>query len=514
MPNTSYEKIKAKIAEFSLSVSISHILQWDANIIGFPKKAITGRGQQLKYLDGLQDKMLKDKELLELLESVDKKTLNNLDKRNLQLIRDLCEEKRIYPEELNKEIIDQSLKCHTDWVEAKAKNDFKIVQSSLEKMFELTLQKAEIRKNWLAKKYPENAVFKSKDGNYAALVDAYALELNFETIEEIFSSLKKELPGIREKILSKMNEQEKKFAATSDHLKLVPKGLKNEPKSVSIAKFGEAIKEIMLFMGMKEDTFRINTSVHPFCFNGLQDIKITHHFNTNNFLPGLYATIHETGHGLYNQGLPQDLFYQPVGEALGFATHESIAHLHEFCIGQSDYFVSKVHEIISKHFECDIQTIKNISIVLSDSRIRVDADMVNYPMHVMLRYEVERALFSGSLKIKDLPEFWRNKHKEIFSKEISSDSEGCLQDVHFYYGGFGYFPSYCLGLMMASQLYLAYGFDKVTNDDEFRKAEKKLCDNLLSQGSALKFDDLVKKNTGKSLGTESYLKLIKQRYNV
>jgi len=188
--------------------------------------------------------------------------------------------------------------------------------------------------------------------------------------------------------------------------------------------------------------------------------------------------------------------------------------LHEFFVGKSKHFLKRINEIVSDYAEegKEVDITKEAKKINLKNPIRIEADMITYPLHVILRYEIEKQLFDGSLSIDDIPEYWRRKHKEMFGFEIDSDNDGCLQDIHWHIGSFGYFPSYCIGLLFAAQIYYSFGFNEAQSANELKKKFQKLKEKFYKQGSLHELESLVKACTGTPLDASYYYRFINSEY--
>jgi len=240
----------------------------------------------------------------------------------------------------------------------------------------------------------------------------------------------------------------------------------------------------------------------------------------------LMATLHETGHALYEQGLPKTWRHQPVGQSVSTALHESQALLMEMHVCRSKEFLNTLlpflqQTLLGKLTKDPAWQIDNLYHHLTHVQkgfIRIYADEVTYPLHVLLRYELEKALIHGDLLVEDLPNAWNEKMQVLFGLNTQGNfKEGCLQDVHWMAGIFGYFPTYCLGAITAAQIFAATKRampDLLTaiSLGDFTLLRKWLCDHIHSQGSLHTFNELLTKSTGEPLNTKYYFEHLTNRY--
>jgi carboxypeptidase Taq len=216
-------------------------------------------------------------------------------------------------------------------------------------------------------------------------------------------------------------------------------------------------REVAEAFGFDFEAGRIDTTAHPFC-SGIApgDCRLTTRYNERDFTQSLYGVMHETGHGLYEQGLPEKEFGLPTGNAASLGIHESQSRLWENHVGRSLAFWECWHERACHHLPAlrrfsPAQITQAVTRV-APSFIRVEADEVTYDLHILLRFEVERALVERRLEVKDLPAYWDERFQAMFGLKVPDDAHGCLQDIHWSLGSLGYFPTYTLGNLNASQL--------------------------------------------------------------
>lgn len=278
------------------------------------------------------------------------------------------------------------------------------------------------------------------------------------------------------------------------------------------------------FIGSELPHWCKDVSVHPFTGGaGPGDVRITTRYSTKSPFEGIMGTIHETGHALYEQGRNERFLGLPVSEALSMGVHESQSLFWERMIGQTQEFwdamLPKLHSKLPH-----TQTVSGADIFqainrVSASLIRVDADEVTYPMHIMVRFEIERGLFDGSIKVEEVPKVWAQKFQDLLGIEIPDDSQGCLQDIHWPSGAFGYFPSYTLGAMMAAQLFAH--LDSTAMPDirarirkgDFQSIKSWLNENIHAKGSLhTSLDDLLKNVTGEPLNPKYFLLYLQNKY--
>jgi carboxypeptidase Taq len=491
-----YKQLVLKLEERSRLGGVMATMHWDQEVI-MPKGASDNRSKQMAAFAGVLHEKSIDLDFGELID-----TLVNADQSNFTKIEqcNIKEAKREYeletkiPKELIQEIAELSSLGHQIWSKAREENKFLDFAPTLERLIVL-------KKKWAAFAFPELDA-------YDANLDIYERGMRVEYLSPIFSKLKKELiPFIAE-------IQKSSFIPDSSFLK----------GDFSIEKQKALGLQISKNMGFNYEKGRMDTSVHPFCGGGHPtDVRITTRYQSGNFIESLFASIHETGHGLYEQGRMSGFLDLPVSESLTMAIHESQSLFWERMVAQNKYFCEYYLNIFIETFPEKLSGVSLDSLYCAinqcePSFIRVEADEVTYPIHIILRYEIEKDLFDGSITVKDLPDVWNSKMEEYLGIRPSSDSEGVLQDVHWSGGAFGYFPSYTLGAMYACQFYSKMLTDigdilKEMKEGNFSNIKKWLNVNIHQKGRLYSTDDLILNITGKKLDPQFFIDYLKNKYS-
>jgi carboxypeptidase Taq len=276
-------------------------------------------------------------------------------------------------------------------------------------------------------------------------------------------------------------------------------------------------------IGFDYNRGRLDRSVHPFCSGSGSDTRLTTRFDVNQPLQSLFGSIHEAGHGMYEQGLPAAHFGTALGEYVGMGVHESQSRLWENQVSRSRAFWKYWEPKYRAFFPEQLAGLDSDALYLAINAvqrqpIRVESDEVMYNLHIMLRFRLERAMFNGDLAVNDLPGAWKELAKSMLGLDIKHDAEGCLQDIHWSGGAFGYFPSYCLGNMIGAQLWEAARRAVPKIDDELASTGgtpsllKWLRQEVHSRGKQLDTPSLVLTVTGESLSPKALLRYLKGRY--
>lgn len=282
------------------------------------------------------------------------------------------------------------------------------------------------------------------------------------------------------------------------------------------------LTEVTSALGFNYQRGRIDVSLHPFCSGNGADTRMTTRFDEDNPLDSLFSSIHETGHGLYEQGLPVEHLHTALGKAAGMGVHESQSRLWENQVCRSRSFWTQFEPKFRATFASQLNSISSDQLYLainsvSKNPIRVDSDEVTYNLHIIIRFEIERRLFNGSLAVKDLPDAWNALYEELLGITPKNDAEGVLQDVHWSGGAFGYFPSYCLGNMLAAQLWYTAldqlpDLEKDIADGNFTPLLSWLRTNVHQHGKRYGLKELSTRATGKELSPDSLIWYLKERY--
>lgn len=490
---SSYKKLENHFKKLSDIHGAMSVLHWDFAVM-MPKGGAAGRSEQMATLSSISHSMLKDKKLPDLLSdaNTNARKLNNWEKTNLHLMEKSWFHANAVSEDMVVALSRAGSECEMIWREAKGKNDFKTYEKAQQKVLEL------VRK--VAKAKAE----KLKCSKYDALLDQYDEGRKTKEIDKIFSDLKKFLPGFVDEVLRKQK-------------KIIP--LKGKFPIDKQRQLGVALMKVV---GFDFNHGRLDVSHHPFCGGVAGDIRITTRYRETDFTSSLMGVLHETGHAMYELGLPQKWLQQPVGHAQGMTIHESQSLLMEMQVCRSDDFIKFALPVIKKTFsgkgrEWEFDNIKNIYRQVKPGFIRVDADEVTYPLHVILRYEIEKELIEGSMEIGDIPDQWNKKMKEYLGIKPKNHALGCMQDIHWTDGSFGYFPTYTLGALTAAQFFAAAKKQDKTILPSIRKGNFKplikwLGKNIHSQGSLYTADELVKKVTGEPLNAEIFKNHLIERY--
>jgi len=496
MTNTSkksyFELTKKWQRVAALSDAIA-MLSWDRQAI-MPSGSGAARAEQIAILSVLKHEEITDSLTLELVDKADTAELDDIEQKNLFEIRRIYRHAAALSPKLVEEHSRACAACEGQWQVARKENNFQVVAGSLGEVVNLTQQIAAIKAE----------TFKSN--SYDSLLDEYEPGGASAQIDTIFALLEPALQKLLPEVIEYQADIDFPTYST-------PVPIQNQ-KSL-----GQIIMKVLGFDFLKG---RLDTSVHPFSGGTPDDVRITTRYNENDWTGSLMGVIHETGHALYEQGLPSCWRGQPVGSARGMVLHESQSLLMEMQVCRSLEFFKFLAPIIAKEFMVrgdpwKAEELSNNSKRVIPNFIRVDADEITYPLHIILRYKLEKALMRGDLSVPDLPDAWNEAFESSFGTRPPDDLRGCLQDIHWYDGAFGYFPTYTLGALAAAQLFSAVRKDHPDilaqiSKGHFSTLLNWLRINVHNVGSALSTEEILIKATGSSLSTTAFLAHLNSRY--
>ncbi|MCX8149900.1 MAG: carboxypeptidase M32 [Candidatus Bathyarchaeota archaeon] len=492
---SSYKKLLAKNKDLIVLGSAQAILHWDMETM-MPPRGVGLRSEQLALLSSIHHEMSTapaiGKLLREILKHPAYDTLSEVEKRNVQLIKKNYDEQTRLPTKLVAEIAKQQAITVNIWKKAKATQNFNLFKPELEKLVDLNKQAAAILME-----------AKQTETPYDALIDIYEPKMDAESIAKIFSDLQKGL----EKLLQKIE------TSIQPNTRILSQKVPVE-KQRDIAKL--LVKILNYDISSPNAGGRIDETEHPFSTGYYDDVRITTHYHTDKWTSSIFSVLHETGHALYEQGLPQEWKYQPVGAPCSLGFHESQSRLYENIIGRSkEFWINIIPKIKGVKAELD-EFIRAINVV-APSKIRIEADEVTYNLHVIIRFQIEKDLFGDKLTIAELPEVWNQKYKQALGVNIENDSEGVMQDTHWASGLYGYFPTYALGNIYSGQI-----INKIQQENPTWSAEVAignlehirtwLTSNIYNHGNLYDPADLLKKATDEKPNVEPYLRYLEEKY--
>jgi carboxypeptidase Taq len=429
MSSDAYRQLCERAREVYLVRSVQGVLAWDLETY-LPPKAVPYRADQLSYLEAKAHTLFTDPRVGDWIKAAEQSGFDpgSEEAANLREWRRAYDRATKIPVALVEEFEKARTLGRDAWITARAESNFSLFKPHLEKLVAITRQKADL---WGFKESP-----------YDALIDDYEPGITAAQIRPVLEDLRKALVDL----VSQLAGQAVDESYLDGHYPI--EGQKAFSREVASA------------FGYDFDAGRIDTTTHPFATTlGPFDQRITTRYNESRFEGCLYGVMHETGHALYEQGLPPDRAGLPSGDAVSLGIHESQSRLWENHVGRTTQFWQVWHATACKHLPdlarySPTELAKGVQRV-APSLIRVEADEVTYDLHILLRFELELALVEGRLPVKDLPEAWNSRFHELFGLTVPDDRRGVLQDIHWSHGSLGYFPTYTLGNLNAAQLMVA-----------------------------------------------------------
>lgn len=489
------KKLKSLLAEIANLKAADEILGWD-QLVNMPGGAAEDRGEQIATLEKIiHAKATSDdigKLLGELTADIKRLDPDSDDACLIRVAKRDYDKQTKVPAEFVTEMARVSTVAQSVWEKAKAQSNFELFRPYLEKLVELRRQYADFFKPW--------------DHVYDPLLDDFEPGMKTSEVQVIFNTLRsRQVELIKE--ISQVKQVDRSFLFL------------DYPESGQLA-FGE---KVISKFGYDWNHGRQDKSAHPFTASfGLNDVRITTRFNTNYLPTAMFGTMHECGHALYELGIDKKFNRSPLADGASMAVHESQSRMWENLIGRSKPFWNHFFPILQEIFPTQLGNVdvkafyKGVNAV-EPSLIRVEADEATYNLHIMLRLELEIALMDGSLLAKDAPAAWNAKFKEYLGIVPPDDAKGILQDMHWSFGGFGYFPTYALGNLVSAQLWEKLNKDIPNLEEQVEKAQFTeilgwLRKNLHVYGAKFEPQELVKKVTGSEIIPEPYFRYLESKF--
>lgn len=490
---TAYGQLRALFTRLARFDHLSAISGWDMQTM-MPPGGNKARSEALAELSVLKHQILTAQKTGELLAHAQQETLDEFDRANLLEMRRQYNNAVLVPEALVEAKSLAGARCEHAWRAQRPANDWEGFSENLRQVVKLSREEAQIR---------AQAAGVSR---YDALLNLYEPGMRSSDLDRIFGDLKTWLPDLLQKVVAKQQQEPC----------LIPQGPFNVDTQRKLS------LSVMKLLGFDFDGGRVDVSAHPFCGGVPQDVRITTRYNEKEFLTALLGIVHETGHARYEQNLPREWLGQPVAQARSTAIHESQSLFFEMQLARGSDFLKVLRPLIVNQFGEQPALAENNFIRLNQrvkpGLIRVDADEVSYPAHVILRYEIERALIEGEIEVEDIPALWNEKmHSYLGLDTVGDYRNGCMQDIHWTDGAFGYFPTYTLGAMYAAQLFdsARTAMPKLSEDiaaGNLAELFHWLQQNIWRHASRYPTDTLIANATGKTLDPSYFRQHLESRY--
>ncbi len=493
---TPYQQLELRFKRLSALDEAEAVLHWDMSAM-MPRGGAEARADQLAELKAVQHSLITAPEMADLIAAADEADsgLKGWPSANFREMKRRWIKATALSEDLVVTLSKACSVCETIWRTARPEDDFAAVEPALKEVLILTREAARVKAE------------KQGLSLYDALLDDYEPDGRAVDIDPVFDELEDFLPDFLGEVLDVQG---------SRPAPVMPEGPFPEASQKALG------IQLMEALGFDFDHGRLDISLHPFCGGTPDDVRITTRYDEADFTSSLMGVLHETGHALYERGLPKPWRGQPVGEALGMSLHESQSLLVEMQVCRSEGFLSYAAPLMRDAFNgsgaaWDVDNLHRLYTMVEPGFIRVDADEVTYPAHVILRYRLERALIEGDMEVPDIPAAWNEGMQKMLGLTPPSDREGCLQDLHWFDGAWGYFPTYTLGAMTAAQLFDAAKKNAPEIEPGIAKGDFKplfqwLKTNVHGQGSLLPTKELLIQATGKPLDPEVFKSHLKTRY--
>lgn len=490
----SYQDLAAHFSAITSLKQIDSILDWDRSVM-MPKDGLEQRARQTAVLNVKIHDMLADARVGEALAVLDDKSLDDWQRANVRLMREQHLAATAVPADLIARKMAQETRTEMVWRQAKADNNFSLVAPELEKLFGLVREYAQARADKIG--IPA----------YDALMVHYLPGMTSGEVDVIFDDLAATLPELLGHAL----------AVQQDPLPL------NGPFAVDKQK--QAADLVARQLGFDLDRWgRLDSSAHPFSTGIGGDVRITTRYDDSNFINALQAVGHEVGHGMFDHHVPDAWNDQPVGVSghMGMGIHESQSLGLEMQMGRSRAYWDYLAPHLAKIFDGSGaawggENLHCHATHVSRSLIRIEADEISYPLHVILRYRLEKDLLAGKLAVRDLPDAWRAGMKSLVGIEPPTDRQGCLQDIHWHAGMVGYFPAYAIGAVIAAQFTQKLKQDIPDLDARLRKGDffaytAWMRDHVQSQACLYRPNELIARVSGAPLSAQALKDHLAQRY--
>ncbi len=481
----------ADLKRANVLASVGALLGWDEQVF-LPPAAADRRAEQAALLAELHHREATNPRLGEALAALEAlgETASDEEKVLRHHARKDYDRLTKLPPEFVAEKARLDSESYHAWAAARADRDFAKFAPFLQRQLELARREAELL---------------GRPDAYDHALDKHDPGMTAARLTALFAELKRDLVPLARRIV--------------DSPVKAPRGLLH---GFPVELQREFLQEVTTALGFDFARGRIDVSLHPFCSGDGFDVRMTTRFDADNPLDSLFSAIHETGHGLYEQGLPREWIGTPLGEAVGMGIHESQSRLWENQVARSRAFWRHWEPRFRAKFAPRLDGVSSDALhrainEVAPTLIRVDSDEVTYNLHIILRFEIEQRLFRGELAVADLPAAWNALAQELLGLTPAHDGEGCLQDVHWSAGAFGYFPSYCLGNMIAAQLWYAAqaalpGLEEDLAAGRFGRLLGWLRAQIHVRGRRLETEELVRAVTGEGLSPRHLVRYLGERY--
>ncbi|MCW5661877.1 MAG: carboxypeptidase M32 [Burkholderiaceae bacterium] len=489
----SYDELTRTFTRLYRLQHLQSIASWD-QAANMPPRGNEARAAAMAEMGALLHRMRTDPQLAKQLDKAEAEPLSEPQRANLREMRREWRQSNALPESLVQRAYLAVARCEHAWRTQRPANDWKGFLENFRPVLAIERETAELLSQQMGL------------SRYDALMERFEPGMTAKAVDAVFGDLRSWLPGLIRQVIAKQSKE----------TVLQPKG----PFPVEAQR--KLCERVIGLLGFDFEAGRLDVSTHPFCGGVPEDVRMTTRFRDDEFLGSLMGTIHETGHGRYEQNRPRELLGQPVSESRSMAIHESQSLSFEMQLGSHPGFVAQLSSLVADAFGAqpafEPANLHRLITRVKRGLIRVDADEVTYPAHIIVRYEIERPLVEGEIEAEDIPALWDAKMDELLGLDTRGNfKDGPLQDVHWPSGMFGYFPCYSLGAMYAAQWFAA--MRRATPDLDARITRGDLAPvfewlraNVWSQASRWTTDELVRRASGEPLNPAHFRAHLEQRY--
>ncbi len=493
MNTPTYDELATTWGRMHRLGHLQSIAGWD-QAANMPPKGVEARAAAMAEMAALLHRMRTDAKLPEQLARAEQEPLSDFQRANLREIHRQWHASNALPESLVQRRQLASARCEHAWRKQRPANDWAGFLGNFREVLALAREEA--------------ALLAAQTGlrKYDAMMDRFEPGMNCAQLDRVFGEVRQWLPGLIAQVTQKQSQE----AVTQ------PVG----PFALTAQR--ALCEQVMRLLGFDFEAGRLDVSTHPFCGGVPEDVRMTTRFGEQEFLGSLMGTVHETGHGRYEQNLPRDWLGQPVAEARSAALHESQSLSFEMQLGSHPGFVKHLAPLVAQAFGMqpafEPGNLHRLMTRVKPGHIRVDADEVTYPAHVILRYEIERPLIEGEIEPDDVPALWDAKMQELLGINTRGNfKDGAMQDVHWPEALFGYFPCYSLGAMYAAQWFAAMrrqmpNLDARIEAGDLTPVFNWLREHIWSQASRWTTDELALRASGEVLNPAHFKAHLMARY--
>jgi carboxypeptidase Taq len=489
----AYAELITLVRQTNTLAATEALLDWDSETY-MPPNGLAARAEQLSLIATLAHERRTQPRIGELLDHLGSDAKDEVHRANIRETRRVYQRAVKIPAELVSRIAHTSTIAKDAWGKARAENSFPKFAPHLAELLDLKRQVADL--------------IGYKGERYDALLDEFEPGMTSAQVGEIFTELRKPLSEFVKQIAGAKNRPDPSILR------------RHFPKPAQI----ELCRKLAEAIGFDFSAGRIDISKHPFCSGTSPgDVRLTTRYNEDFFSPSVFGVLHEAGHGLYEQGFDPRSMFTPMAQAVSLGIHESQSRMWENFVGRSRQFWECYFADAQRAFP---ESLGNVSLdafhgainVVEPSFIRVEADEVTYNLHIILRFELERGMIDGSIAVKDVPDAWNTKMRELLGITPKDNANGCLQDIHWSMGAFGYFPTYALGNLYAAQFFETASkaipdLPGLIRKGTFRPLLDWLRENIHRHGQLYRAGELVQRITGRPLSIEPFLAYVRAKFS-